>query len=143
MIRTATRADVPEIVDLGERHWNESAYGQWMRADREAMASLARAALDTPNALVLVDERETGLVGIIGVVAMPHVYTGVLVMSELFWYVEPEARGSGVRLLKEAEAWAADNGVQFSTMMAPDERVAQFLGRIGYAPVETHLIKRL
>lgn len=143
MIRQATRADVPDIVDLGERHWNESSYGQWMKADREAMATLARAALETPNALVLADERDARLVGIIGVVAMPHIYTGVLVMSELFWYVVPDARGSGVRLLKHAEAWAAANGVQFSTMMAPDERVAQFLVRIGYAPIETHLIKRL
>ncbi len=143
MIRPATRADIPEIVDLGERHWGESRYGQWMAADRQTMVALARGLMALPNALVLVDERDERLVGTIGVIITPHIYCGQGVMSELFLYVDPDKRGNGVRLVRRAEKWAADQGIRHSTMTAPDERVAALYERMGYAPLEVNYIKTL
>jgi GNAT superfamily N-acetyltransferase len=122
MIRPATRADIPEIVDLGERHWRESRYGRWMAPDRTVMASLSRALIDGENGLVLIDEQAG---------------------AELFWYAPPESRGSGVRLLRRAEAWARGNGVKHAAMIAPDERVAAFYERMGYAALEINYIKPL
>jgi GNAT superfamily N-acetyltransferase len=143
MIRFATRADIPEIVDLGERHWRESRYGRWMAPDRTVMASLSRALIDGENGLVLIDEQAGAIVGMIGVAVTPHIYSGEPVMSELFWYAPPESRGSGVRLLRRAEAWARGNGVKHAAMIAPDERVAAFYERMGYAALEINYIKPL
>lgn len=143
MIRQATPADIPDIVDLGERHWGASRYGQWMAADRSVMASLARALIAQPLGLVLVDEQNSTIVGMIGVAVTPHLYSGEAVMSELFWYAPPESRGSGVRLLKRAEDWARANGVKHAAMIAPDERVAAFYERMGYAALEINYIKPL
>lgn len=143
MIRPATRADIPDIIDLGERHWRESRYGRWMEPNRAVMAELARALVATPDGLVLVDEREGAIVGMIGVAVTAHIYSGEPVMSELFWYAPPERRGSGVRLLKRAEAWAKAKGVKHSAMIAPDERVAAFYERMGYAALEINYIKPL
>ena len=42
----------------------------------------------------------------IGLLLFENPITGEPTVSELFWWVEPEARGSGVRLLKRAEQWA-------------------------------------
>lgn len=143
MIRLATRADIPDIVDLGVRHWTESRYGQWMPANRDVMAELARALVDGEDALVLVDEQAGAVVGMIGVAVTPHIYSGEPVMSELFWYAPPESRGSGVRLLRRAEGWAAARGVKHSAMIAPNERVAEFYERMGYAALEVNYIKPL
>lgn len=143
MIRPATRADIPDIVDLGERHWRESRYGRWMEPNRAVMAGLARALIEQPSGFVLVDEQGGAIVGMIGVAVTGHIYSGELVMSELFWYAPPESRGSGVRLLKRAENWARDNGVKHSAMIAPDERVAAFYERMGYAALEVNYIKPL
>jgi GNAT superfamily N-acetyltransferase len=143
VIRPATRADIPDIVDLGVRHWGESRYGQWMAPNREVMASLARALIEGKDALVLVDEQAGAIVGMIGVAVTAHIYSGEPVMSELFWYAPPESRGSGVRLLRRAESWARGNGVKHAAMIAPDERVAAFYERMGYAPLEINYIKPL
>lgn len=143
MIRPATRADIPDIVDLGERHWSESRYGQWMAPNREVMAGLARALVEGEAGLVLVDDRDGVVVGMIGVAVTAHIYSGEPVMSELFWYAPPESRGSGVRLLKRAEDWARANGVRHAAMIAPDERVAAFYERMGYAALEINYIKPL
>jgi GNAT superfamily N-acetyltransferase len=143
MIRPATRADIPDIVDLGVRHWAESRYGQWMPASRVVMVELARALIDQQNGLVLVDERDSMIVGQIGVAITAHITTGVQMMTELFWYTSPESRGSGVRMLRQAEDWARANGAEYSAMIAPDERVANFFERMGYAVLETNFIKKL
>ena len=143
MIREATRADIPEIVDLGERHLRTSHYGDFIEPDRAAMAGLTRMLIDEPHGLVLVAEHDGRITGHIGVVATLHPYSGLPVMSEMFWYVAPEARGAGVRLLKYAETWARANGIAHALMVAPDERVAAFYRRLGYARLEEQFIKAL
>lgn len=144
MIREATPADIPDLVDMAERFLAESPYGAVMQADRASMARLGRMLIAKPHGLMLAAEGDAGApVGMIGVLATLHPYSGAPVMSEMFWYVAPEARGAGVRLLRRAEDWGRANGLAAAIMVAPDERVGGFLTRIGYRPVETHFIKEL
>lgn len=143
MIRPATRADVPDIVDLGERHLRDSHYAEFIEPDREHMAAFARMLIDVPCALLLVAEQGGRIIGSIGVMATPHPYSGAPVMSEMFWYVAPEARGDGVRLLKAAEAWGRSVGARHVIMIAPDSRVSAFFQRLGYARLEEQFIKAL
>jgi GNAT superfamily N-acetyltransferase len=84
-----------------------------------------------------------GVVGMIGVIATFHPYSGQAVMSEMFWYVTPEHRGQGVRLLRAAELWAKSHDIRQSIMISPSEKVSAFYVRCGYAPVETQFIKNL
>jgi GNAT superfamily N-acetyltransferase len=56
---------------------------------------------------------------------------------EVVWWVEPEARGDGVRLLRAAEDWAIEQGIGKMQMVAPNERVGALYERMGYLPVET------
>jgi GNAT superfamily N-acetyltransferase len=143
MIRPATRADIPDIVDLGVRHLRDSHYAAFIEPDRDHMAAFARMLIDAPCALLLVAEQAGAVIGAIGVMATPHPYSGQPVMSEMFWYVAPEARGSGVKLLKAAEVWGRQIGVRHSIMIAPDSRVSTFLQRMGYARLEEQFIKAL
>jgi GNAT superfamily N-acetyltransferase len=107
------------------------------------MAAFARMLIDAPCARLLVAERASAVIGAIGVMATPHPYSGQPVMSEMFWYVAPEARGSGVKLLKVAEGWGREIGARHIIMIAPDDRVSTFFQRMGYAPLEQQFIKAL
>lgn len=143
MIRPATRADIPDIVDLGERHLRESHYAQFVTPDRDCMAAAARMLIDSPCALLLLAEKDGAITGSIGMMVTPHPYSGQPMASEMFWYVTPEARGAGVRLLKAAEAWGRELGARHIIMIAPDSRVSTFFQRMGYARLEEQFIKAL
>jgi GNAT superfamily N-acetyltransferase len=144
MIRPATPADVPDLVDLGVRHLSETYAGR-ITPDRGMMAATARALIAAEHGLLLVDDRGGVVAGMLGVAVTRHPYSGEPVMSELFWYASPGARGGGVRLLKAAEAWARAMGVRHAIMIAPaiDERLASFYRRLDYIPLETQFIKAL
>ena len=144
MIRPASHTDIPRLVDLGHRFMAESGYDRFLPRSRQAQADLARMLIEAPNGLVLVYENDVDVItGMIGIMATNHPHAGIPVMSELFWYVEPGARGVGVRLLKAAEDWARSNGVKKSLVVAPDGRVADFYRRMGYARIEEQFIKDL
>jgi GNAT superfamily N-acetyltransferase len=143
VIRLATPDDIDQIAVLGERELTESHYGHFLALNRKAMAALALMLIEEPHGLLLVDEFYGELAGMIGVIATIHPYSGESVLSELFWYCAPEARGGGVKLFLAAEKWGRENGVVHSIMGAPDERVAQFYTRMGYAPFDMNYIKKL
>ena len=56
--------------------------------------------------------------------------------GEVVYWVDEDARGAGVRLLKAAEAWGRAHGAAFMQMISPNPRVDTFYERMGYAPVE-------
>jgi hypothetical protein len=62
--------------------------------------------------------------------------TGAVTAGELMWWMDPAARGAGVALLKQAEAWATDVGATSLLMQAPTERVARLYEHRGYRRME-------
>lgn len=144
MIREATLADVPQLVELGVRFMLESGYARHLSVDRHAQAQLATDLIQAAHGLVLVYERAGQIVGMLGALATHHPHSGDSVMSELFWYVVPECRGVGVRLLQEAEHWAIARGITKSLVVAPEGApVASLYIRMSYKPLERQFIKDL
>jgi GNAT superfamily N-acetyltransferase len=95
-----------------------------------------RRLIDEPYGAIFVSERRGKVAGMIGVCAYPHLWSGQLIGSELFWWVDPEARGSGIKLLRRAEEWMERNGCSAVQMIAPNDRVARVYKRLGYAKLE-------
>jgi GNAT superfamily N-acetyltransferase len=143
VIREATLADVPRLVDLGIRWIGEGPYAAHITPSAEAMAKLAAGLIEADHGLILVYERAGRILGMIGVIATFHPYSGSPVMSEMFWYVEPESRGVGVRLLRAAEEWGRSHSIVDSIMISPSPKVSAFYERLGYKPLETQFIKAL
>ena len=145
MIRAATPDDIPRLVELGTRFMRESGYARHLTINGEAMAELAATLIEAEHGLLLVDDRGGEITGMIGVIATHHPHSGDPVMSELFWYVLPRARGGGARLLLTAEAWARSHGITKSLTVAPaaNGAVAGLYERLGYRPLETQFIKTL
>ena len=131
-MRVATHDDVERIIDMGERFVREK-YAGHIGVSREASAATLAMMIESPNMLLLVEEH-----GVIGVILFKHPFSGELVASETFWWVDPEHRGAGIRLMREAERWARERGAVKMQMGEPaGSAMARFYERVGYAPIES------
>jgi GNAT superfamily N-acetyltransferase len=135
MIRTATEHDMERLIEMGERFIAETPYRDLTSAKPERMMETLIQTMTT--GVVLVSEAQGAITGMIGVVAYDHPYSGELTGFDAFWWVEPEHRGHGVRLMRAAETWARDQGAVKMQMVAPSPRVELLYQRLGYTAIET------
>lgn len=140
MIREATLVDIPTLVSLGCAFMRESGYSAHFAINRQAQTRLAMKLIRSPTGKVFVDESNREVVGMIGVIATDHPHSGDCCLSELFWYVSPYHRGSGVRLLKAAEKWGREIGARKFLVVSPTAKVSEFYRRVGFAPLEEQFI---
>jgi GNAT superfamily N-acetyltransferase len=141
MIRLATIEDLPRVVEMGRRFRRETSYAEKLKENAAQMLALAER-LVAGNGLLLA-ERSERLIGMLGFVVYPHFISGEITAGEIFWWVEPEFRGEGLRLLREAEKCARQAGATRMQMIAPNDRVAHVYRRVGYEFVESTYQKEL
>lgn len=138
MIREATPADVPRVVEMGRRFLAEGPYRDKIADNPEVCAKLAAQLVQNPQAKILVAEEGEQLIGILVFILFPHYFSGEMTAGELVWWVEPRARGrTGVKLLTAAEGMARDLGAKRMQMVAPTLEVGRLYKRRGYEEVET------
>ena len=135
--RRGTPADVERIVTMGSRFVGETTYRALITPNPQQMTQTVSALMSNDSGCVFVGESHSELVGMIGMVMFTHHVSGDRIAGEVFWWVEPEHRGGGVKLLKAAERWAKEQQAQGIQMIAPTPEVGQLYARLGYAPVET------
>jgi len=140
LIRTATDADIPQIVQLGRAFAESTPYGAVIgEVSDERVGNVCRFAF--AHGAIFVADSDGDLVGFLAIALLPHEYTGVLESRELAWFVLADWRNwrLGDRLLHAMERWAVLNGVHRVTMIAPVHApgVARYLARRGYTAVET------
>lgn len=129
MIREATEADIPAIVEMG-RAFNAASRSP-VEYDEEQAAEAARGLIALPDGVVLVSEK--GMIG--GAIAPAYFNAAWRMAVELFWWSEDR---QGIRLLRAFEDWAREHGaneVRMTTLasIAGPERI---LKRRGYSPAE-------
>lgn len=137
MIRQATPEDLERIVEMGVRFINETSYVKFLSPSVESITMSVVNLMANPNAILLVSGSDATVTGMIGMLSFDHPFSGERVASEMFWWVDPEARGDGIRLLVAAEKWAKEAGAVKVQMVAPNERVGEIYERLSYTPVET------
>lgn len=142
MIRLATDEDVPAIVAMGQEFAETSTYREQMRTDPARLEAVALGILGNPDAAMWVCERDGTLIGMLAMLLVTHPMSGDRIASEIVWWMNPTARGAGVRMLRAAEQWAQDNAAVAVHMIAPTERVGTFYAAIGYAAVEVNYYRR-
>lgn len=126
---------------MGLRFRRETDYHQHLAENPGRMAELA-GQLVAQNG-VLLSERNSQAVGMIGFVVYPHFLSGEVVAGEVFWWVEPEYRGEGVKLLREAEKRVKQAGAHRMQMIAPNDALASLYRRLGYGFIEAAYQKTL
>lgn len=141
-IRPAMASDIDALVAMGVRFLG-SVYAQKIRANADALRALSVGLLASPDAVIFVTEVHGQVVGMMGLMRYVHPMSGELTASEVMWWVDPEHRGSGVRLFRVGEAWARASGATVIQLIAPSREVEQFYERVGYEPVERTYQRRI
>jgi RimJ/RimL family protein N-acetyltransferase len=134
-IRLATEKDIPRLVEMGRRFRSESTYSKYLADNPERMAQLGRQLLEKDG--LLLAERDGVIVGMLGFIVHTHFISGEVVAGEVFWWMEPEFRGDGLKLLDETKRRAHLAGAKYLHMIAPSERVSRLYRHLGYEFVES------
>ena len=135
-IRPATLADVPVLVAMG-RHQVAALYGDRIAENVAQLTALTERLVTGADSVMFIVERDGRAIGMIGMVLFDHHISGARTAGEVAWWLEPDARGGGLQLLKRAERWAAERGAAMLQMMAPNARVGQLYERRGYSFLES------
>jgi GNAT superfamily N-acetyltransferase len=143
LIRPATLADVPRLVAMG-RQQIAATYGEAVADNPAQLEALATQLVTAPHAVVFVADRDATVVGMIGLVAFRHHLSGVPMVGEVMWWVDPAARGVGLGLLRHAERWARAQGATEMQVAAPTgTTVGRLYEHRGYRAVETQYQRTL
>jgi GNAT superfamily N-acetyltransferase len=85
--------------------------------------------------------------GLLGGYEVPSPVGEDKIFQEMFWYIQPEYKGLGVKIYKLAEKELKRRGFNVLIMGCLinkyTHKFIKFYERIGYKPLEMHFIKRL
>ena len=137
VIREATVDDIPVLVAMGMRFAQSDAYKHIVRDNPVQFEKMARMLITSGLGVMLVLEKNGCVEGMIGMLCTPHFLSGDMFAGEICWWINPEHRGDGVRLMRSAETWAREQGALSIQMVAPNERVGSLYERMGYQQTET------
>jgi GNAT superfamily N-acetyltransferase len=144
-IRMAIAEDLLTIVELGKKFFEEAKLPGGLVP--EVWVKNWTHFLRIGTGIVFVAEERGFLTGTIGGFVYEDLNNGHKILTEAFWYVDPDHRGKdGLRLLKAFESWAELNGCRRISMVHLHEinnGLGDFYLRRGYRPVETAYWKAL
>ncbi len=135
MIRAAVPSDRAAMIAMGSR-FLDVVYRDVLTGSPSSLGALFDGLLPMDEALLLVDDRDGEVKGMIGAVCFAHPMSGERCATELFWWADPDVRGAGIRLMKAAERWAKNRGAVKMFMVAPTPDVEALYTRLSYTPVE-------
>ena len=144
-IRLATLDDVPAIVAMGLQFIRETVYAGTITENPAQMARIATQLIDgaLDGVLYVGVDGEGAAVAMTGALRFDHPLSGESVVSELFWWTDPEVRGRvGVSLLRALTRWARERGAVGLTMIAPTEDVERIYDRLGFRRMEVSYLRR-
>jgi hypothetical protein len=96
-IRLAVEADLPRLVEMGQRFREDTRYHRYLTWNSERVLSLLKQCLSREELLV---GEEGEVVGFLAFIIHDHFLSGDRMVSEILWWVEPEHRGEGLKLLE-------------------------------------------
>lgn len=149
-VREATVADLDAYVELLAHFHAASPMHGVADYDPVGIRAFLAASLENSNIALFVGELDGKIVGVTSCLLYPMYFNpGYEVAQELWWWLTPDARGSGVgqAMFKRIEAWAKEKNARALFMIAlEDERAAameKVYFRAGFRPLERTFIKEL
>lgn len=142
MIRPATRADIPRIVEMAQRFYDASEYpAVFGPMAKESAAGLAIITMDT--GILLVADEGGEVVGMVCLFVEPFLFNPErTIASELAWWIEPEHRGGllAARMLRAVNAACDAIGAipRMATLAGSPPQARALIERMGYAHTESY-----
>lgn len=147
-IRPATWDDYPRIAEMGEPFWKLTPHSASIPYDPDAV--MWWSGLMTREGALLAVEVDGKVVGAAGGITSPSLGNlNVLVGAEMFWWIEPEHRSTGIgrALLLALEDAMRAKGVCLFSMMAIEtidpDRAGAIYEQAGYRRTERSYTKEL
>ncbi len=147
-VRRASADDLPACLAMTARFHAASPVATVAAFDRDGMAVTLRGLFANPRAGVWLALRDAAPVGLVGALCYPLYFNpGCEVVQELFWWLEPEARGRGAAemLFQNVQTWANDMSAVAVFMIALDDarvdKMDRFYKRAGFRPMERTYMK--
>ncbi|TPG08323.1 GNAT family N-acetyltransferase [Rhodanobacter glycinis] len=119
MIRNATHDDIPRIVEMAQKFYEQTQHAKHAPMKKECAAGLA--IITMQQGTMLVAEKDGEVVAMLCAFVDHFTFNDeFLMVNELAFWVDESARGSSVavRLLKEARRVCKAKGVLFFNMAA-------------------------
>lgn len=148
IVRSANSGDVQSIVRMGRAFWDAIPYNDGIPYCPDSLAMTCGQMISQGLLIYAHDGAEP--VGAVGALCSPlFVNRDKLMAAELFWWVQPEYRNSGVgiQMVARLEEAARKAGVHRLSMMAVEgleiDKAAAMYERFGYSPAERTWSKAL
>lgn len=149
MIREAVRSDLPALLVLGAKAYEESPFKRIIEQDDYDTYRMLSNMIESNQQAILVAESGREIVGMLGFVIVPSFWNNAHKMAQdLFWYVAPEHRGTaGLKLLKQYEQTAKDMGAHSLMMVCvkktKSDKMRKVFKRNGLRELDQKWIKEL
>jgi N-acetylglutamate synthase-like GNAT family acetyltransferase len=147
-VRKAEYADLGCYTELATQFIAASPLSSVVSVTPDSVANFLISAVDNPMVGIWLAEKDGVMVGICGAIKYPLYFSPQhTIVQELWWWLTPEARGSGAgqSMYKTLEAWAQENDAAALFMIALDddrvEKTSKFYARAGFKPMERTFVK--
>lgn len=150
IVRQANENDADGYTEAASKFHAASPMHGVIDFDKEGYKQFFLQSLANDSVGVWVCEVDKKIVGICGAISYPLYFNpSSLVVQELWWWLDPSARGSGAgsQMFKNIEQWAKAKNADALFMIAlEDERASKMerlYARAGFKPMERTFIKEV
>lgn len=138
IVRKAEARDKGYVLDMARNFYEVTDYEEHIPYDYESCGELFDRCVE--QGLCFVADNGTPVGFVLGLAFPSMMNKDYMIGAELAWWVQPEFRGIGFRLLRSIETEAREMGVKIWSMMAleslePEVAEAIYL-KAGYIPTE-------
>jgi len=130
-----------DFAPIGQKFFDETAGAFTSKFDAEFFSQFWAGLIESGVAVVFGEWKGNAPAGAIGGVLSPDPCNGAPVMMEVFWFVDPEARGNGIRLFKRYMEYAetvSERQTMVHLISSMPEKLEGFYLREGFERMEVH-----
>jgi GNAT superfamily N-acetyltransferase len=143
MIRiVTTKEEMQMVADFMKRFEDAS---EFVKVDPNYAADAYWKLIQSGICRVFILESYGTMIGGLGAIKFPELNNGEMTAVECFWLVDPQHRGSGLKLLDEYEKWYESEGCSKGALIHLVDSFPDSLGKIyfrrGYQLVEKHFVR--
>jgi len=148
IVRDAVEEDLPIYLQLSADFHAASPMQRVCEFEPEGFKEFVLGAMDNPDICILAAELNGEIVGITGGIIYPLYFSpSHKVAQELWWWLTPAARGSGVgnKMFKHLQLWSKERGAKTIFMIALEDEKAEKMEKVycraGFEPMERTFMK--
>lgn len=145
IVRDATQADIPRIVEMAREFYAISGYRDIAEASIPSLAGLAIITME--SGVMLVADDGGDVVGMACLYIEPYVFNPeVTIANEIAWWIEPSHRGTllAMKMMTAIHARCAEKEVKAIRMAVLKDSPPAAVGvyeRLGYVKTDSHYMR--